>query len=162
MKQFLGLYFLFLVFLFTVFYAPTTSMAIWINEIQSNLTLTALDMFLQPEQLKGVDIWISPQYKIIITKACNGIIPVLFLWASILAFPATWIQKMIWMILGYIVFFVMNIVRILWVVYVTENGKGHGDFYWSHDVVGNILLLLTGVGLFVAYIKSAKVKNLQF
>ncbi|MBA1421402.1 MAG: hypothetical protein FAF03_11350 [Epsilonproteobacteria bacterium] len=54
----------------------------------------------------------------------------------------------------------VNIARILWVVHITQNGEGHGDFHWSHDIVGNILLLCTGIGLFFVYIKTAPVKNL--
>lgn len=160
MKQFISQYFLYLILFFALFYAPTNSVSIMLNEAQNNLTLYGLDMFLQPHQRKGVDIWINPHYKIVITQACNGMIPILFLYASIWAFPSKISHKFLWMFLGYILFFVVNIVRILWVVYVTENGTGHGDFYWSHDIIGNILLLLTGLGLFIAFIKTIKSKNL--
>jgi exosortase/archaeosortase family protein len=161
MKRFIALYFLFLGGLFVLFYASTSQISQIINELQTHLTLKALDLFLKPEQLKGIDIWINPYYKIIITKACNGMIPILFLYASILAYPSSFRHKIVWMFLGYILFFVVNIARILWVVFVTQNGEGHGDFYWSHDIVGNILLVITGLGLFIAFIKtsSKKVKN---
>jgi len=161
MKRFIAFYFLFLGGLFVLFYAPTSQISHMINELQTTLTLKALDLFLKPEQLQGIDIWINPYYKIIITKACNGMIPILFLYASILAYPASLTHKALWMFLGYIIFFVMNIVRILWVVFVTQNGEGHGDFYWSHDIVGNTLLMITGLGLFITFIKTAskKIKN---
>ena len=159
MKRFIALYLLFLGGLFVLFYAPTSGISTWINGIQTELTLEALKWFLQPGQLKGIDIWISPSYKIIITQACNGLIPILILYASILAYPSSIKDKLLWMGLGYLLFFVMNIVRILLVVYVTQNGEGHGDFYWSHDIVGNTLLMLTGLGLFIAFIKSTSVKN---
>jgi exosortase/archaeosortase family protein len=162
MRRFIALYFFFLGILFVLFYAPTSQMSQILNDMQTTLTLSALNLFLEPNQLKGVDIWINPYYKIVITQACNGVIPILFLYASIMAYPATLKHKVLWMFLGYILFFVVNIVRILLVVYVTENGKGQGDFYWSHDLVGNILLMLTGLGLFIAFIKTASqsVKNL--
>ena len=162
MTRFIALYFFFLGILFVLFYAPTLQMSQILNDMQTMLTLSALNLFLEPNQLKGVDIWINPYYKIVITQACNGVIPILFLYASILAYPATLKHKVLWMFVGYILFFVVNIVRILLVVYVTENGKGQGDFYWSHDLVGNILLMLTGLGLFIAFIKttSQSVKNL--
>jgi len=161
MKLFIALYFLFLALLFVFFYAPTTEFSIYLNKIQSSLTLVTLDTFLEPKQLKGIDIWVNPHYKIVITQACNGIIPILFLYASILAYPSRIRHKILWMILGYIVFFIVNVGRILWVVYVTQNGEGHGDFHWSHDIVGNAFLLFTGLGLFYAYIKTTKYfKNL--
>ena len=142
-----------------VFYAPTSMISSSLNELQTKLTLIALEFFLKPEQLQGIDIWINPHYKIIITKACNGIIPILFLIASILAYPATWVHKLIWSIIGYIVFFIVNIIRIVWVVYITESGEGQKEFYWSHDIVGNTLLTITGLILFVLFIKNSS-KNL--
>lgn len=159
MKHFITRYFLFLILLFILFYAPTTELSIVLNGIQSRWTLMALNTFLQPEQLRGVDIWINPHYKIVITQACNAVIPILFLYASVLAYPSSFKHKIVWMFVGYIVFFIVNIVRILWVVYVVQNAEGHKDFYWSHDIIGNVLLLCTGVGLFFSYIKTSKVKT---
>jgi len=155
MKQFVSLYFLFLAILFVFFYAPTTSISDIINDGQSKLTLYFLDMCLEPGQLKGIDIWINPYYKIIINKACNGVIPILFLFASILAYPSSIVHKICWMLLGYLLFSVVNVARILLVVYFTETGRGQKEFYWSHDIVGNMLLMLTGVGIFVAFIKTS-------
>jgi len=77
-------------------------MSILLNEGQRELTLYLLEIFLKPEQLKGADIWITPHYKIIISQACNGVIPILFLFASILAYPSTVGQKLFWMVLGVI------------------------------------------------------------
>jgi len=155
MKLFVTLYFLFLVILFVFFYAPTTTLSDIINQGQSKLTLYFLDMFLKPEQLKGIDIWINPHYKIIINKACNGMIPILFLFASILAYPSKIGHKTLWMVLGYILFSLVNVFRILLVVYFTETGEGQKEFYWSHDLLGNMMLMLTGLGLFIAFIKSS-------
>ncbi len=155
MKRFVALYLLFLVILFTFFYADTSVVSRYLNDGQTELTLFFLDLFLQPEQLKGIDIWINPHYKIIINQACNGVIPILFLFASILAYPSTVMHKILWMLLGYVLFSVVNVARILLVVYVTEGGEGQADFYWSHDLVGNTLLMLTGLGLFVAFIKTS-------
>jgi exosortase/archaeosortase family protein len=59
------------------------------------------------------------------------------------------------MFLGYTLFSVVNVFRILLVVYFTQTGEGQKDFYWSHDIVGNILLMITGLGLFIAFIKTS-------
>lgn len=159
MKRFICLYFIFLGLLFTLFYAPTSQVSQILNNTQSRFILSVLNLFLESQQLDGIDIWINPHYKIIITKACNGVIPLLFLYASILAYPSTFRHKLLWMMLGYILFFVVNIFRILWVVFITQHGEGQGDFYWSHDIVGNTLLMLTGLGLFIAFIKTASIKK---
>ncbi len=155
MKRFVTLYFLFLALLFVLFYAPTSTVSDMLNAGQSKLTLYFLDMFLEPEQLQGVDIWINPHYKIIINKACNGMIPILFLFASLLAYPSKWMHKILWMILGYVLFSLVNVIRILMVVYITQTGEGQKEFYWSHDIVGNTLLMLTGLGLFITFIKTS-------
>ena len=112
--------------------------------------------FLAPEQLQGINIWINPQYKIIINQACNGIIPILFLFASILAYPSTLWLKIFWMSIGYIIFSLVNVVRILLVVYFVEQKGGQENFYWSHDLIGNALLMSVGLGLFILFIKLSK------
>lgn len=157
MKRFVVLYFIFLALLFIVFYAPSSKISFLLNEGQTTLTLFFLDVFLDSSQLKGVDIWINPHYKIIITKACNGIIPILFLSASILAYPSRIGYKVIWIGIGYILFSIVNVGRILMVVYITQKGSGQADFYWSHDFIGNLLLVLTGLLLFVLFIKRSSV-----
>lgn len=156
MKRFVALYFLYLIILFVLFYTETSILTSLVNDQQTKLTLFLLDMFLPPEQLQGIDIWINPQYKIIINQACNGIIPILFLFASILAYPSTLWYKIFWMSLGYIIFSLVNVFRILLVVYFVEQKGGQENFYWSHDLVGNVLLMSVGLGLFIAFIKLSR------
>ncbi len=155
MKRFIALYFLFLVLLFTFFYADTSSVSTFLNEGQTKLTLFFLDMFLAPDQLVGIDIIINPHYNIIINQACNGMIPILFLYASILAYPSGIIHKTLWMLIGYVLFSIVNVLRILLVVYFVEGEGGRENFYWSHDLLGNILLMLLGLSLFILFIKTA-------
>lgn len=161
MKRFIALYFLFLAILFTFFYADTSMVSIFLNDGQTKLTLFFLAMFLEPNQLKGIDIWINPHYRIIINQACNGMIPILFLFAAILAYPSGKVHKIVWMLIGYVSFSIMNVMRILLVVYFVEGEGGRGNFYWSHDLLGNSLLMMLGLGLFISFIKTSKkiVKN---
>jgi len=156
MKRFIVLYFLFLAIFFTFFYADTSVVSTFLNDGQTKLTLFFLDMFLEPNQLKGIDIWINPHYKIIINQACNGMIPILFLFASILAYPAGVLDKLLWMFIGYVLFSLVNVIRILQVVYFVEAEGGRGNFYWSHDLLGNSLLMGLGLGLFILFIKTSK------
>jgi len=156
MKRFIALYFLFLAILFTFFYANTSIVSTFLNEGQTKLTLFFLDMFLSTGQLQGIDIWINPHYKIIIDQACNGIVPILFLFASILAYPSGLAHKTVWMVIGYLLFSVLNVLRILVVVYFVEGELGRENFYWSHDLLGNTLLMGLGLGLFILFIKTSK------
>lgn len=156
MKRFLALYSLFLGLLFVLFYANTSVISETINQAQTQATLYALNLFLEPGQLQGIDIMINPHYRIIINQACNGMIPILFLYASILAFPASFVHKTVWMVLGYIAFFVTNILRLLLVVHFVEAKGGRENFYWSHDLVGNTMLMAVGLLLFIGFIKTSK------
>ena len=127
------------------------------NEKQTKLTLFFLNIFLPSEQLQGIDIWINPHYKIIINHACNGIIPILFLFASILAYPSRLWHKIVWLTIGYVIFSLVNVFRILLVVsFVEQEGGGKENFYWSHDLIGNALLMSVGLGLFIIFIKLSK------
>ncbi|MCW8821826.1 MAG: exosortase/archaeosortase family protein [Sulfurovum sp.] len=159
MKKFIALYFLYLALFFTLFYANTSMISHTMNEEQTKLTLYFLHIFLGPDQLQGIDIWINPHYKIIINQACNGIIPILFLWASILAYPSTIWYKILWMVIGYLLFSLVNIFRILLVVHFVEQEGGRENFYWSHDLMGNTILMVVGLGIFVAFIRTAAQRN---
>ena len=156
MKRFAALYFLYLGILFTFFYADTSLLSSLVNEGQTKLTLFFLNVFLTPEQLQGIDIWITSHYKIIINQACNGMIPILFLFASILAYPSKLWYKIVWMCIGYVIFSLVNVFRILLVVYFVEQKEGQENFYWSHDLIGNVLLMSVGLGLFISFIKLSK------
>jgi len=145
-----------LAILFTFFYADTSVVSTFLNDGQTKLTLFFLDMFLAPDQLVGIDIMINLHYKIIINQACNGMIPILFLFASILAYPSGIVHKIVWMLIGYLLFSVGNVIRILLVVYFVEGEGVRGNFYWSHDLLGNTLLMVLGLGLFIMFIKTAK------
>ena len=158
MKQFVALYFLFLALLFVFLYLPTSSVSLFLNQIQTDLTLRLLNFFLEPGQLQGIDIMINPNYKIIINQACNGLIPFFFLAASILAYPASVLHKVLWILFGYIIFSIVNVARILLVVHFVQQEGGRGNFHWSHDMIGNTVLMVVGLGLFVAFIRSGRTK----
>lgn len=159
MKRFIALYFLYLGFLFIFLYLPTSPLSLGLNSLQTEFTLHILDYFLAENQRKGIDIWIDDSYKIVITHTCNGLIPLLFFYASVFAYPSKVTLKVFWIFLGYILFSFINILRILWVVFATMQGKGQEDFYWSHDIVGNILLMALGLGLFVLFIRQSRTKR---
>jgi exosortase/archaeosortase family protein len=154
MKRFVRTYFGTLLALFVVLYLPTSPLSLWFNELQTSLTLHLIEPFLHPGQLQGIDIWITPHYKIYISKACNGFIPIFFLWAAIVAYPALWQHRVKWIVLSYLLFSLINAVRIVFVVKMAEAHGGSGAFYWSHDLLGNGLLIFSGLGMFILFIKS--------
>ena len=149
---------LWLAVLFGLFYVAAPDMIQLFNEAQTKLTLALIAPFLHSGQLKGIDIWIDPHYRIVITDACNGIIPVLMVWAAMLAYPATLLHKTVWMLFGYMLFSFVNAMRIVMVVYLVERNEGQASFHWAHDILGNVLLVFVGLLVFVAFVKTGAEK----
>ncbi|UFH59750.1 exosortase/archaeosortase family protein [Sulfurovum mangrovi] len=159
MKKFVLLYLLALLLLFTLFYADTSILSRVLNDTQSALTLMMLEPFLKPGQLQGIDIIITPLYKIIITQACNGMVPILFYFAAIVAYPSKLWVKPLWMGAGYLIFTLINVLRILIVVHFVEQKGGRSNFYLAHDIFGNALLMIVGLGLFILFIKQSRLSS---
>ena len=155
-RQFVLRFLLVLGFFFIIAYAPFSPLASTLNDFHTDLTLELLKPFIEKSRLKGIDIWINPHYKIYISDECSALIPILVLYAAILAYKSSLKRKIIWLLFGYVTFHIVNTLRILLVVYVTKTGEGQKEFYWSHDILGNALLMATGLLLFYTFIRNAK------
>jgi len=155
MKTFASYYLLFLLLLFGLFYWDLSPLAAYVDHYQRGLTLRFLDLGLPEGQLRGIDIWINPHYKIIITKACNGMIPILVFWAAVLAYPlAGWQRKLWWILAGYLLLSAVNIARLLMVAACV---KEQSDFPLCHDIFGNMLLMIAGLLLFWLFLRGSRV-----
>ena len=60
----------------------------------------------------------STRFSVSVVRGCESIYPTAMLWAALLAYSATWKSKLIGLIGGAIVLFLLNIVRILTMFYV--------------------------------------------
>lgn len=152
MKKFLLLYPLTLAILFVLFYWETSSLATLINTWQVNLSSELTRLTLAKESMEGNRIFITPTFALIIDKACNGLIPYFFFLASIIAFPSTLAHKIKWAILGYLLLSLLNVFRIWFITQMVmlENS----NFSLAHDYMGNMLLVLSALVLFIAFIKT--------
>jgi len=153
MKKFAYLYLALLPILFGLFYWNISPVAEYVNHYQTQVTLYFLDIGLGEGRLHGVDILIDPHYKVVVTKACNGMIPVLVLLAAVLAYPVHWVHKVQWIIIGYVVLSIVNLLRLLMVAYFV---KKQADFPFYHDILGNILLMVTGLLLFYLFLRGTR------
>lgn len=101
------------------------------------------------------DIVINSEYRVVITPECNGLIPYLMILSAILAYNGSIFKKAAWAILSFFIFFAVNILRLFLVVnIVSEFGTNY--FYFIHDIIGNLLLVSTGLFIFLSYIKGSK------
>jgi len=152
MKKFLLSYWLGLALLFGLFYWNYSPFSLIINNIQTNITAYLTSLSLTEGMMEAHHIFITSNYSLVIEKACNGMIPYLFFLASILAFPSTLIHKIKWAVMGYLFITAINIFRIWFVTQFVMQERG--NFSLAHDVLGNGLLILTGLLLFTSFIKT--------
>ena len=157
MKKFAYVYLALLPLLFGLLYWDLSPVAEFVNHYQTKLTLYFLEIGLEKGQLQGIDIWINPHYKVIVTKACNGTIPILVLLAAILAYPIDWVHKLWWAVIGYLVLTTINIIRLLMVAHFV---KVQPDLPLYHDLFGNILLMITGLLLFYLFLRGTRAYRL--
>jgi len=146
-------YILWLGILFGLFYWDLSPLSNVPNEWLRLKLLAAMDLGLPEGQVRGSDIWINPHYKLIIEKACNGMIPVLMYLASIFAYPANWGRKILWGIAGSLIMLGLNVARIYMVTWVVMQ-TGKKGFSLSHDIAGNALFMIAGLGMFYLFIRG--------
>ena len=154
-QRFVFLYLLWLGILFGFFYWDLSPLAEWPNEWLRLKLLAAMDLGLPDGQVRGSDIWINPHYKLIIEKACNGMIPVLMYLASIFAYPSSWARRIIWGAVGTGIMLLLNVARIYMVTYAVMQ-TGREGFSLSHDVFGNAIFMVAGLVMFYLFIRGSR------
>jgi len=154
-QRFVLFYFVWLGVLFGFFYWNLSPLAEFPNEFLRKGLLAILDAWLPAGQVQGPDIWINPHYKLVIEKACNGMIPVLMYLASIFAFPSSWRRRITWGITGAAVMLLLNIARVFMVTWFVMQG-GRENFSLSHDVFGNAIFMVAGLVMFYWFIRRAE------
>lgn len=74
-----------------------------------------------------------------IAKGCEGIEGILLLIAAIAAFPSRWVEKMIGILLGTVVIYLANILRLVLVYFAVKTGMVEFDV--MHVYVGQIFIV---------------------
>jgi len=150
---------LWLLFLFGVFYWGKywsySPIGEYLDSTIRASIMPILDTFLD-NPIIDYDIVINPKYRVVITPECNGIIPYLMILSAILAYPCKITQKIVWAILSFFIFFIINIIR-LYIVAIVVSKYGTNWFYLIHDIGGNLLLIITGATIFLLYLKRCNV-----
>jgi exosortase/archaeosortase family protein len=154
MKNFLLTYWISMILLFIVFYWEVSPLSSVINLWQTDLTSFLTSMVLPSHMMENNHILISLKYNLVIEKACNGMMLYLFFLAPIIAFPATLQHKIGWAIGGYFIILGVNTFRIWFITQLVLDERS--NFSLAHDYLGNILLIITSILLFMAFVKSRK------
>ena len=154
MIKFLLTYWIGIALFFGIFYWDASPISLLINQQQTSLITYLTSLSLPNDMMNNYSIFISDNYSLVIEKACNGMIPYLFFLASIMAFPSTILHKVKWAIFGYLLISLINTFRIWMVTQLVLQERS--NFSLAHDYLGNALLILTGLILFISFVKSRK------
>jgi len=95
----------------------------------------------------------SPRFAVTIYNGCNGLITSLILVSGVLAFPASWRAKAAGVVGGLLAIQVINQIRIVSLFYI---GVFLPDYFdESHILIWQSLVILAGVGLWIAWARAA-------
>ena len=130
----------------------------YLDSFQREMIMSILGSSLD-NQIDNYDIIINSQYHVVITPECNGLVPYFIFLAGVLAYPFTTKCKILWGIMGYFIFTIVNLIR-LYLVTILVNRYGGENFFYFHDIGCNILLIATGGLMFIKYLSSCiKIKQ---
>lgn len=88
---------------------------------------------------------------VVILAGCNGIEAMICLTAAILAYPATWKQRLWGLLLGYLAIQSLNIIRIISLFYLLQWNKQW--FEWAHLYIWQGLIFLDVLIVFIIWIR---------
>ena len=90
-------------------------------------------------------------FAVSIEAGCNGVEATIVLIAAVLAFPATWKQRLAAILLGFVAVQVMNIARIISLFYL---GDWDLDIFgWVHLYLWPALIMLDVLVVFIFYLR---------
>jgi exosortase H (IPTLxxWG-CTERM-specific) len=95
----------------------------------------------------------SPQFSIAIKKGCDALEPMGLFIAGILAFPALFRKKIIGLLIGLLVIFFLNIVRII-SLFITGI-HNYALFEAMHIEIWQVIFILVAIGLWFLWLRWA-------
>jgi exosortase H (IPTLxxWG-CTERM-specific) len=102
----------------------------------------------EPVAAEGTQIR-SAAFAVDVKNGCNGVEAMLILFAAVLAFPASWRQRLYGLLAGIAVIQLLNLVRVVSLFWL---GVHHREVFETfHAAVWQTLLILVAVGLFVLW-----------
>ncbi len=102
----------------------------------------------EPVAAQGTHIR-SVAFAVDVKNGCNGVEAMLILFAAVLAFPASWRQRLAGLLIGVAVIQVLNLVRVVSLFWLGVHHREVFDMF--HTAVWQTLLILVSVGLFVLW-----------
>ena len=90
-------------------------------------------------------------FAVSIESGCNGVEATIVLIAAVIAFPATWRQRIAAIVLGFFAIQVANILRIISLFYL---GQWNMDWFtWIHLYLWPVLIMIDVLVVFIVYLR---------
>jgi exosortase/archaeosortase family protein len=117
------------------------------------LTSKILEVLTIPSTYQGSVIKL-PSIALDVRFGCNGLEAVLIYAVAVLAFPAPWMHRLLGMFVGFVLLQVINILRIIALVYSALHLKS--IFQYIHIYVAQGMMIAVSLGIFFIYLNYAK------
>ncbi|WP_295430904.1 exosortase H [uncultured Thiodictyon sp.] len=154
MTRFFVVFLLIVAVLFTVELLPWTQQVLVIPFTTGIATLAVALMQTWDSEIaaQGKIIWNTANgFAVSIEAGCNGVEAGIILAAAMLAFPASWVQKLLGIAIGLVTVQVLNLVRIVTLFYL---GQWHPTaFEWAHLYIWQALIMLDVLVVFMVWLR---------
>lgn len=116
------------------------------------VSATIIKLFDKDVSSNGIIIQsLSNGTSVAILAGCNGIEAMICLTAALLAYSATWVQRLWGLFLGYLAIQILNILRIISLFYLLQWDKQW--FEWAHLYIWQGLIFLDVLIVFIIWIR---------
>ena len=149
-KRFLLLFALFLVIFYVVVASHPVNdhVVVPFTAAVARASAVLLNLLGEGVSVSGTAIG-SKAFSVNIENGCNGLETALLLAAAVLAFPASWRQRIAGFVGGFLVIEIVNLVRVVSLFWI---GAHRPRWFGSaHTLVWQSLVVLAGVALFVLW-----------
>jgi len=147
---FLGVLLLFFVFELTP--AGQHYLVIPVTNTVAEISATIIRTFDTDTVASGKTIWNPVNgFGVTIEAGCNGVEASIFLVAVMLAFPSSWRQKLVGILLGIASVHILNLARIISLFYIGQWNKEFFD--WAHLYIWQALIMLDVLVVFLLWLR---------
>lgn len=147
--------------LFLLTYIEGLSPFFFLNDLQTELTviLTGYGVALTglPVEMAGPLMLFDNGVRLLIHYTCNALAPILLFFAAVLAYPTFWQTKLRWLLAGYVILVLLNLIRMLLVSYAVSVRPE--SFELAHDYVGRYGVAALTVALFYLFTERSELNR---
>ena len=128
-----------------LYYSHIGGISDMLNGWQTKLTLQGVAFLVDERAMVADMLVVSKGLFLQVSDACNGLLPWLIYASGVLAYRMALKEKLFWIVLGYVLLTIANIVRIVGVYQLSKVEASWFDM--AHSVLGNLFMACVAGGL---------------